>query len=361
MKYNISLHAVWLIAFSFSCHHPVQDEMIPVSRHLIADTVYSYPHTYQDVGIKKSDRMIMVSPYYQGFVILKNGHIIVVDPFNAGELHIYNIQTGQMEHLQTGHSNYFSVSNHDDTRYRDALLQLLPLSFYHFDMHSYYRYTLENDRVKLTRQNLRLQRVFITRAIQLTENKYVTLGFFRTGLLGLYDKESKRLNYYGHYPISVAIPFERKAMESMVQSFQGNIAYSDEHSQVVYASSNFAYLSCYHFTGSKLKFQWEKHIVPPPATKIVDGSLEIDNTVTQGGFSDVATAGDYIYASYTQINIPDTTHSILVYNMAGNHVATYHTDSPISDLMIDVENGTFYGISREVEWDPVIVRFRFDK
>ena len=361
MKSKILVLAVCLIAFTFAFHHPLQNEIIPTSRHLNADTVCKYPHPYQEVGIKKNGRIIMFSHYYQGVTILKNKHIIVVDPFNAGEMHIYNIQTGQMDTLRTSHSNYFSVTNNDDTKYRDALLHLLPFSFYHFDIRSYYQYTLENDQMKLTRQNLRLKGVFITSAEQLTENKFITVGLFRNGLLGLYDKESKLMTYYGHYPISVAIPRKHEAMENIVHIFQGNIAYSDDHSMVVYASNNFAYLSCYHFTGSMLKFQWEKHIVPPPATKIVDGFLEIDQTVTQGGFSDVAVAGDYIFISYTQRNIPDTTHSILVYNMSGSHVATYHIDSPISNIMVDEEEGVLYGISREDDKDPVIVRFQFDQ
>ena len=131
----------------------------------------------------------------------------------------------------------------------------------------------------------------------------------------------------------------------------------------MYGSSYFAYLSCYHFTGKKLKFQWEKHIVTPPITQIVDGFLESDKTVTRGGFSGVTVAGDYVFASYTQRNVTDSlpgvTHSILVYDMLGNHVATYHIDCSISGIMVDIEAGSIFGIS--FEDDPVFVRFQFDQ
>ena len=353
MKSKLSILAGWLMAFSFACQHPLQNEIIPVSRYLAADTVRDYPY------------------YFQGPVIMKNGHIFMVDQFNAGDIYIYHIPTGQMDHIQagimhdmlTGQPKYFSMN--DSTKYPDAFLRQLPLSFYQSDMSSYFTYAFENNQVKLSRQTFKFKRIPVNKVVQLDENKYVTLGLFRTGLLGLYDKESKQMSYYGHYPISVSIPLERNAMEQIVQSFRGNIAYSDQHSKVVYGSSGFAYLSCYHFTGSKLKLQWKKNIVPLPATKIVDGRLEIDKTVTQGFFSDVAVAGDYIFAAYTQksINesIPEITHSILVYDMIGNHAATYHIGCPISDIVIDTAEGALYGFSRNVAWEPVIVRFQFDK
>ena len=353
MKSKLFILAVWLMAYSFACQHPVQNEIIPVSRCLIADTVCDYPY------------------YFQGSMFIKNSHIFMVDQFNAGDICIYHIHTGQMDHIQagimydiqTGQPKYFSMN--DSTKYPDAFLQQLPLSFYQSDMSSYFTYTVENNQVKLNRQSFRLRGKRINRVKQLNETKYVTLGLFRKGLLGLCDKELKLMKYYGHYPVSVPVPFDRNEMEKIVQSFQGNIACSDDYSKVVYASSGFAYLSCYHFTGSKLKFQWEKHIVPPPATKIVDGFLESNKNVTQGGFSDVTVAGDYIFAGYTQSKItdaiPDTTHSILVYDMSGIHLATYHIDSSISSIVVDTEEGVLYGISREVKWEPVIVRFHLDK
>jgi hypothetical protein len=327
--------------------------MIPEGYHLNADTICDYPF------------------YFQGSVIMKNSPILMVDQFNAGGIRFYNTRTGIMDTIQagivydilTGQPKYFSMN--DSTKYPDAFVQQLPLSFYQSDMSSYYTYTFENNRVKLNRQNFKFRGERINRVVQLNENKYVTLGFFRKGLLGLYDKESKMMNYFGHYPISVAFPLKRNAMERIVQSFQGNIAYSDQHSKIVYGSDSFAYLSCYHFTGKKLKFQWEKHIVPPPSFKIVDGFLEFDKTVTSGNFSDVAVAGDYIFAAYTQRNITDSipgiAYSILVYDMTGNHVVTYHTDYSISNIVIDIDEGVLYGFSRNVEWEPVIVRFQFDK
>jgi len=353
MKNIFPILLVFLMVFSFACHHPLQNENIPPSRHLIADTVCEYPY------------------YFQGSVMMKNSYIFMIDQFNAGGIRFYNTQTGKMDTIQagiiidkkTGQPMYFSMN--DSTKYPDTFIQQLPLSFYQSDMRSYFTYSFENNKVKLNRQNFRLKGKRINRVEQLNENKYVTLGFFRDGLLGLYDKESKLMDYYGKYPVSVAVPRERDAMESIVISFQGNIAYSDIHSKVVYASSSFAYLSCYRFTGKKLKLQWEKHIVPPPETKIVDDFLEIDKTVTHGGFSDVAVAGDYIFATYTQKNItdsiPDTTHSILVYDMTGNHVAIYHIDSSISNIVVDINEGALYGFSRDVEWEPVMVRFQFDK
>ena len=365
MKYKILVLASWLIVFNFACHHPVQNEIVPVSRHLIADTVCNYYYIDQSAEIERNGQKIQFDPLqFQGPVILKNGHIFMVDPLNAGEMFIRNIKTGQTDDLQTEHPAYFTTN--DAKRYADVMGQHLPLSFYHFYSGRYFQYILEDNKVKLTKQNLQPKGTTITKAEQLNENKYVTLGYFRTGLLGLCDKESKEMKYYGHYPISVALPFDRTAMEQIVQNFQGNVSYSDKHSKVVYGSRNFAYLSCYRFTGKKLTFQWEKHIVPLPVTQIADGFLVSDNTVTRGGFSDVAIAGDYIFAAYTQRNVtdsfPDFTHSILVYDMKGNHVASFHIDRPISSILIDEEEGSIYGISRsERQRFPVIVRFQFDK
>jgi hypothetical protein len=342
-----------LIAFNTACRHPVQNEMLPINRHLIADTVCDYPY------------------FFQGAVFMKNGHIFMVDRYNAGDINIYHTASGQTYHIQagimndirTGQPRYFSAN--DSTEYPDAFLQQLPVSFYQSDMDSYYTYMYENRQVKLSRQIFKFRGKRINRVVRINESKYATLGFFHAGLLGLFDQETKLTDYYGHYPVSVVIPSERNAMERIVQSFQGNIACSDQHSKVVYGSSSFAYLSCYLFTGKKLKFQWEKQIVPLPETQIVNGALEYDQTVTRGGFSDVAVAGDYIFASYTQIDfkdsIPEITRGILVYDMTGKHLATYHTDSSITNMVIDLDEGFLYGVSREVAWEPVIVRFQIDQ
>jgi len=342
MKYKVSVLFCWLIVFNFACRHPVQNEIIPVTRHLVADTVCEYPF------------------FPTGEVILKNGHIFMIDFFSAGKMYIYNTQTEQMDFFQTMNPNYLSMAD-DAEYYPEAMIQHLPLSFYHSYVDRFYQYSLENNKVKLTRQNLKPKRSYITNVKQLNENKYVMLGLFHAGLLGLCDNESNEIKFFGHYPISVAIPFERPEMEQIVRSFRGSIAYSDKHSKVVYGSRSFAYLSCYRFTGKKLKFQWEKQIVPLPATQVVDGFLESDKTVTRGGFSDVTIAGDYIFASYAQKNVSDSAsevaHSILVFNMMGNLVATFYIDYPISAIMADVEAGIIYGISHEEE--SVIVRFQF--
>ena len=170
------------------------------------------------------------------------------------------------------------------------------------------------------------------------------------------------MNYYGHYPLSVGIPFDRDAKDRIVQSFQGAIVYSEKHSKVVYGSNRFAYLSCYRFTGGKLKFQWEKHIIPPPAAKIVDGFIEFDRTVTQGRFSDITTAGDYIFACYAQSSsadsIPAEQYNVLVYSMNGDHIATYPVDYTLSTMVVDLKEKSIYGISNKNE--PVIVRLRFE-
>ena len=363
MKIN-SLLVIGLFAINLACHHPVQNEIIPEIRHLNADIVCTYFFLFQDeyaIGMQRNGQIFMIDPLkFQGAVILKNEYLFMVDPKNAGHMFIYNTQTGQIYEIKTRYPNYFSEE--DAIKYADVLGQHLPLSFFHFDVRCYYQYTLENNQLKLKRQSFNLKGIHINSAEKLSENKYVTLGFFRTGLLGLHDSKSKKRRYYGHYPIPVDIPFESNAMERIVQSFQGNIAYSDQHSKVVYVSSNFAYLACYHFTGKKLTFQWEKHLVPPPATQIVDGFLVSDTTVNRGGFSDVAVAGDYIFACYTQKNVTDTvfdeTDSILVYDMTGNHVATFYIDYPISGIAVDIERGEIYGISREYD-KPVVVRFQY--
>jgi len=365
MKYKFSVLAVWLIAFNYACQHPVQNEIVPVSRYLIADTVCGLFFQDPVIEVIRNGQLYKIDPTQsQGAVILKNGHLFIVNPLNAGEMFIYNIQTKQMDEIQTRHPAYFSTD--DAIKYADVLSQHLPLSFYHFYIDRYFHFTLEDNKVKLTRQNLRNTRRRINKAIQISENKYVTLGFFHAGLLGLCDKELNEMTFYGHYPIRVKIPSKSSEMEKIVVNFQGNIAWSDQHSKVVYGSTNYAYLSCYQFTGEKLKFQWEKHIIPPPATRIVDGFPVSDNTVAQGGFSDVAIAGDYVFACYTQRNVSDLisefTHSILVYDMTGNLMATFQIDYPISNMMIDEEEGSVYGILRgEGERFPLIVRFQFNQ
>ena len=347
MKNILPILFVCLMAFSFACHHPVQYELVPTGSHLMADTVCEFPY------------------YIEGIAFIKNNYLFMIDKYNAGRIRFYNTRTGKMDSIQagiiidrkTGQPKYFSMN--DSTKYPDVFLQQLPLSFYQYDMRSYYTYTFENNKVKLSRQSFKYKR--INRAEPISENKYLSTGHYNTGLFGLYDKGTKLMDYYGHYPQSVADPFDQNWRERELQTPQENFAFSDTHSKVVYASDKFAYLSCYHYTGSKLKFRWEKYIVLQSATKAVNANSESDKSVARGRFSDVAVAGDYIYAGYSQINIPDTTHSILVYDMRGNHVTTYHIDSPISSIIVDAEGGALYGISRKVEWEPVIVRFRFDK
>lgn len=274
----------------------------------------------------------------------------MIDPKDAGQMNILDTQSGQI--------SYFSIKDQSGYLRPD----LLPFSFYQFDTGSHYTYSLVNGKIKLARQNFRFHGSVINRAARLNENKYATIGFFRTGLLGLYNSKSKLMDYYGHYPITVDLPYERSAMNKIVQSFQGNIVCSDQHPMIVYGSDTFAYLSCYRFTGYKLKFQWEKHIVPLPAAQIVDGFLEYDRTVTQGNFSSVTTAGNHIFACYNQkqrsaidSTCMTTTHNIQVYGMNGDHIYTYRIDCALSNMAVDVRKKVLYGIARGEE--SVIVRF----
>ena len=303
----------------------------------------------EDIRIVSCDT---ISNYPYSFIcniFLKDGSLVLINPQNAGEIRILDLQTGQM--------TYYSMTD----SLKGINPALLPLSFYHYQTGRYYHYWMENDRLNFSVQNLRFRGETVNMAVQLNKNKYVILGFFRR-LLGMYDTKSKKINYYGHYPLSVQIPYERKAKDQIVQYFQGNIAYSEKHSKIVYCSDRFAYMACYKFTGGKLKFQWENHIVPPPTFRIVDGSLEYDRTVTQGGFSDITIAGDYIFASYSQRNITDsipaTINNMLVYSMNSDHVATYPIDYTLATIVVDLEEKSIYGISYRS--DPVIVRFRFE-
>lgn len=323
---------VWSI-FSFSCSHvsTIENKVHPQTYFLTSDTISIYPYRFANT------------------ILLKNNILLLINPMDAGEVHVINTQTRQMAK--------YSINDSLQVLYPATF----PISFFQFGMRSYFHYELINNSLVSSKQNFRLHGQVINKAEWIDRNKYITLGFFRTGLFGLYDKTTKRMNYYGHYPIPIDIPYERNAMEKIVQQFQGSIAYSAKHSKIVYCSDDFAYLSCYYFTGSKIKFQWEKHIIPPPKATIINGFIELDKTVTRGGFSDVTIAGDYIFTSYTQKNVTDSIstvmHSIMVYDMEGCPIVTYHIDCPLSTIAVDLQEKIIYGISKAGE--SVIVRFNF--
>ena len=301
---------------------------------------------------------VSLYPYlFRGTIFLKNGSLVMVDPMNAGEIRILDLQTNRTIH----YSMTDSLKGINPT--------LLPFSFYH-PSGRYYHYMMENDRLKLTAQSLRFRGEMVNGGVQLNENNYAIIGYFRK-LLGLYDKKSKTIDYLGHYPVSVQIPFERNAKERMVHIFQvGKIVYSEKHSKIIYCSRNFAYISCYRFTGRNLKFDWEHHIIPPPEVSIINGSIKLDSISPRGGFLSLVTAGDYIFACYQQTNltesVPVNTYNILVYNMFGNIIASYPIDYPLFAIAVDLEEKTIYGIYSKddtVGFAPflnIVVRFRFE-
>ncbi len=330
MNIRIPLFFLLLLVVSACGSHK---ENVPETFTLVCDTICDYPY------------------FLKGEVLLKGNYLVMVNPLNAGNMYVLDTRTGEMTDCN------YSIDN----KLAELDTTAFPMSFYHYDMGSYYHYKLENGQIKLSRQNLKLKGRDINRAVQLNDHQFALLGFFRTGLLGLYDKQAKTTDFYGHYPLPVDIPFEQEAMRKIVQDFQGNIAYSAQHSKIVYSCDKFAYLSCYHFNGSKLKFQWEHRVVPVPAFAIENGFIELkDQTAPRGGFSDVTVAGDYIFACYTQ-QIPGDTvavYSILAFDMDGHHKATYRTNCPLSTIRVDLPGRTIYGVSR-ID-DPVIVRSSFD-
>ena len=353
-NYTFILLASGFILFNSTCHHQAENkEIIPSIQHLITDTVCRYQYVEK------------------GTTFLKNGHIFLIDPRNAGVMYIWDVETGQKD--------WFVLGDHTD--YPESLVQQLPFSFYQFDwrLRSYFAFSFENNQVKFKRVRFQFSDPIIDRVVQIGENKYVTLGK-QSKLLGLYDNKSKEMAYFGHYPLPVNIPVDQNTRENIVRSFEGAIAYSDSHSMVVYGSFNYAYLSCYRYSGGKLKFQWEKFILPPPSFELVNGYIEEKDTDTEGRVSSVVTAGDYIFAGYRQRDKKDSKldakHSILVYDMKGNHLATLHTDCPVSIFAVDLDEQTIYGISSSALIDdaiylssnkdelaalwPHIVRFRFD-
>ena len=299
---------------------------------------------------------VSVYPYLlQSTFFLKEGSLVMIDPMNVGKICILDLQTNQMTHYSMTDS------------LKGINPALFPFSIYHSGRYYYYR--MEDGRLKITGQSLRFRGETATKAVQLNKNNYVTLGYFRR-LLGLYNKKSEELEFYGHYPLSVQIPFDGIAKSRITQSFQGEIAYSEQHSKIVYCSYRFAYMSCYKFTGRKLKFEWEHHLIPPPEVSIVDGLLKRDAISPHGGFSDVVMAGDYIFASYWQSNLTDSNsgvkNNILVYSMKGDHIATYNIDHQLYVIAVDLEEKTIYGILHKDDtvgfapFIPVIVRLRFD-
>jgi len=300
---------------------------------------------------------ISVYPYlFQGNFFLKNESLVMIDPMNAGEISVLDLNTSQMMHYSM--SDSLQGINH----------ALFPVSFYHFNSGKYYCYLFEYDNIKLYSQNLRFRGNTINRAVQLNENIYLTLGFF-SKLLGLYNNKVKRMEYYGHYPFSVQIPSERKAKNQIAQSFQGEIAYSEEHSRIVYCSRNFAYMSCYRFVKNKLIFDWQQNIIALPQVSIVKGNIKYDRISPSGGFTNVITSGDYIFACYEQSDSTDpvsNTYNILVYDINGNHITTYDVDHPLLAIAVNLEEKAIYGIMRKddtVGFAPfinVIVRFRFE-
>ena len=334
---DCSLYCTFFTLLSYllvACENNLPQENVSFNtQELSCDTVSFYPYLFQ------------------GEFFLKNGSIVMIDPKNAGKMHILNVITGQTEH--------FSMK--DSIEYPEVLLQQLPLSFFQFDMRSYYMYAFEKNKLKLTRQSFQFKETVITRAVQLGKNQYAALGWFREGLFGIYNNKSRKIKYYGHYPLSVNIPFDRISRNKIVQSFQGNIAYSAKHSKLIYCSRGFAYMACYKFTGSNLKFEWERHIIPPPEFSVVDGLLECEYQERRGKFSSVTTAGDYIFTSYSQQNAGDSisekNHQILVHTMKGDHIATFYTDFPLSSIAVNLEERTIYGILYEI--DPVVCRFQF--
>ncbi len=293
------------------------------------------PETYTLTGDTICDY-----PYYlPGPILLNNGYLVMVDPQNAGNMHIYNTHTQQI--------NYYSYKNNLD----EADPAVFPLSFFQFDMGSYYWYTLKNGEVKLSRQNFKLKNRFIYNSLPIGKNKFVTLGHFQNGLLGLYDIQSKRLDCYGHGPIQT--DFEL--------NFYGNMSLSDDQSKIVYASTvDFAYIACYHLTSRKIKFQWEHFVVPPPSWSMTaDGYVKPNKILPRGNFKGIDISGDYIFTSYSEFNqvdshIPDQ-NSIRIYRMDGVLKAICITEYPLYQIIVDTQEKCIYGLAYEEK--PVIIRF----
>ena len=327
------------VIINFSCFHPAQNEVvIPSTQHLVADTVCPYQFVFS-----------------MGTVFMKNGHIFMIDPKNAGSMYIYNVQTDQKD--------YYVVNT--DMDYPESLLQHLPFSFYQNDKDSYYTYLFENDQLKLTRESFRFVDPKISNVVQIGENQYVSLGG-HAKLLGLFDGRTSKFKSYGHYPLAVTIPVDRKKRAKLLQNFQGNIDFSQKHSTIVYGSKNCAYLSSYRYSGGKLKLRWEKQILPLPSFELVDGYLNYEKTEQSGNISSVVTAEDYIFASFVQRNNKDSiyeiTYSILVYNIKGTHITTLYTDCPISIFAVDLDEKTIYGVNTKADGlIRHIVRLQFNE
>ncbi len=307
----------------FSCH-PKQAEYPyqPETYTLTGDTICNYPY------------------YIPGPILLSNGYLVMIDPQNAGSMHICNTRTQQ--------TNHYSYKNNLDK----ADPAIFPLSFFQFDMSSYYWYTLKDGEVKLSRLNLNLKNRSIYNGLPISKKTFLLLGFFRNGLLGLYDEDSRKLDCYGHTPI-----------QANYINFYGNIALSEDQSKIAYVSTiDFAYVACYHLTGRKLNFQWEQFIVPPPSWSMTAyGYMKSNETLPRGSFKGIEISGDYIFASYSEFNqvdsyVPDH-NSIRIYRMDGVLKAICLTEYPIYQIIVNSQEKCIYGLAYEEK--PVIVRFPF--
>jgi len=224
--------------------------------------------------------------------------------------------------------------------------------FFHTGTNIFYEYEIENGKLRLAEfTRLRIAKATPRQSLKVDNNLFAGIGHYPKGLWGLCNRKKKELYFFGDYPIK-----QEYASEVLLPLFEGHIAQKDN--QLIYAASEFGFISSYTYAKGKIKKNWERQL----ADFLVEEKISrvIVDSLHTSGFRDVYISGKHIYGLYSGYSKHSgwgMHNSVILFTHNGDPVARYYFPDLMDYIAVDSEEKYLYATYSPYMNESFLVRF----
>ena len=302
------------------------------------------------------DSLMLGNPYQ---ILLMDSLLLIADPYEENFLSVVDLKRGRLVRraLKEGKGPDELLPPVDISLTKDTILGV-----YERTPRRFSTYTIADIlRTEYPRQQKRISFDDHPGRLQLLGNeRFIAVGPYENGCLGLYDREGKRLGEYGRYPKEA----ERFASRfSRFLAYQSRMATNPDGKRLITAGNFCDRIVFYEETAGKIS-ETKTYFFRDAALSPKDDNNIVWNPECLHYFSQVQATGQNVYILYEGYTIGEeakirqsesAANRILVFDWNGNPVKAYAFDRLLANFCVSPDGKTLYGIVRNPE--PAIVKY----
>lgn len=310
-------------------------------------------NSLEDVPITElpADTIFELDNYrtFPSLYVLDDASLFLTDIHDFYHYRILNLATGQLSEYQyTGETDTLLIPDFPDLQTSLELFNMGTCTSYRYDMEKGKMKVLQNAHLMLDENTPSMG------CVKIKEDVYVGIPYYGTRLLKSFKRGKGyfEIKEWGEFPLKGG-----DGKPACRDHYTGSL--STDNGYLVYASHEFGYISLYKWEKDKLKFQWERRLVPSDC-KIRQSGLVFGSEHAHG-FEEVRMASNHIYAlNYVSTaNKSPLKNTITVLDLEGRIVGRYATHETMYALAVDKKEKYLYTtLLRKKGEKSCIVRYK---